>query len=43
MCWLQMYIQNEVKELKVKLHSAYEQLDRSNDNIQSLNEAYHYK
>jgi two-component system CheB/CheR fusion protein len=31
-------IQNEVKELKAKLHSTYEQLDRSNDNMQSFNE-----
>ncbi|HUZ59324.1 MAG TPA: chemotaxis protein CheB [Hanamia sp.] len=31
-------IQNEVMELKAKLHSTYEQLDRSNDNMQSFNE-----
>jgi two-component system CheB/CheR fusion protein len=31
-------IQNEVKELKAKLHSSQEQLDRSNDNMQSFNE-----
>ena len=31
-------IQNEVKELKIKLNNTYEQLDRSNDNMQSFNE-----
>ncbi len=31
-------IQNEVKELKAKLNSTYEQLELSNDNMQSFNE-----
>lgn len=31
-------IEDELKELKNKLHSAYEQLDASNENMQSFNE-----
>ncbi len=31
-------LEEEVKELKVKLHSSYEQLDASNENMQSFNE-----
>jgi len=31
-------LEDELKELKSKLHSTYEQLDRSNDNMQSFNE-----
>jgi len=31
-------LEEELKELKVKLHSAYERLDASNENMQSFNE-----
>ena len=31
-------LEDELKELKVKLHSAYERLDASNENMQSFNE-----
>lgn len=31
-------LEEEVKDLKVKLHSSYEQLDASNENMQSFNE-----
>jgi two-component system CheB/CheR fusion protein len=31
-------LEEEIKELKVKLHASYEQLDASNENMQSFNE-----